>query len=267
MAEGLVAAATAAAPPRGRGGTTSACRCIARTGRGAGREHHTCDRCWTPCIGFGPRVPTPHRQGVHVGPHHVPAPAATATMADGRARIAACCTRAPSGRAVRTCSTPQGGRLSGLRGLLAGRELTLFHPEGRPQSCPCAVGPRSRNCTLTVTVVWSFCPQEDHECLHQLVLPSIMRLWVWYRLQFAQRQGRGRRAPELRQLGLYNSNLSTDLIIGLLDRPTRCCALTGGLGRGALCGATPQRPRPASSARGFRKGPSSRVPHVVPPMP
>ena len=34
----------------------------------------------------------------------------------------------------------RGARLSGLRGLLAGRELTLFHPECGPQSCPCAVG-------------------------------------------------------------------------------------------------------------------------------
>ena len=41
--EGLVAAAGVAAPPWGRGGTTTAYRYTARTGRGAARARRTCD--------------------------------------------------------------------------------------------------------------------------------------------------------------------------------------------------------------------------------
>ena len=110
----------------------------------------------------------------------------------------------------------------GLRGLRAGRELALFHPEGRPQSCPCAVTQRSCNLRLTVTLLWRFGPQEDHERLNQLALPGIMQLCVCCTLQFTLRQGRGRRALKLRQSGLEDSNLGADLISGLWVRSTRC---------------------------------------------
>ena len=128
-------------------------------------------------------------------------------------------------------ASPRGGRLSGLQGSLAGRELAFFHPEGWPQSCPCAVSQRSRNLRLITTLLWRFGPQEDHECLDQLALLCGMELCVSCALHFTQRQRRGRRASKLRQPGLKDSNLSADPTGGLRVRPTRCCALRRGLGR------------------------------------